>query len=95
VYRLADGWQNNILTEDGSIRLDAATTVAPPSSYRVVDPAQLIFIGHQQGELRRLAGAFPPDDGGIDLPAIPVVGEPPYAHGFLYPLMIQRAQAAE
>jgi hypothetical protein len=94
VYRLVDGWQNRILTDDGNVRLDAATTVAPPSSYRVVDPAKVIFIGHQQGELTRFAGAFPPNDGPVELPATTAIGEPPYAHGFLYPLLIVRGEGS-
>jgi hypothetical protein len=58
VYRLTEGWQSRILADDGRVRLDAASTLAPPSSYQMVDPAKVILVGYQDGSPRRISDRF-------------------------------------
>ena len=85
-YRLAEGWQERISTDDGKLRLDAATTLAPPGTYGVVDPSRAIFVGYRDGRLGRVSDEFLP---GVGYPSPPPEeGEPPFPHGFLYDLMV-------
>lgn len=91
VYRLAEGWQERISTDGGKLRLDEATTLAPPGTYAVVDPSRVIFVRYRDGLLGRVSGEFPPGVG-TPLPPPPREGEPPFPHGFLYDLMVLPAE---
>jgi hypothetical protein len=87
VYRLIPGWQNNILTSEGYLRLDVTTTVAPPSLYKEVDPANVILIQNGDKPYRRNQNLVL--DGQViilkeqDLPILPAL-----PHGFLYPYLL-------
>lgn len=53
VYRLAENWQNHLVTEEGLFQINVLTSVAPPSLYGEFDPAQVIFIHTDSGRLVR------------------------------------------
>jgi hypothetical protein len=90
VYRLSPDWRDHILTQDGKLRLDGSTTVAPPSTYQTVNPQNAILLEPTDGGrwLREstvlIAGRQ------LILQASGPKGEPPYPHGFLYSLLIER-----
>jgi hypothetical protein len=51
VYRLTPEWETSILGEDGQIRLDAVTTVAPPSLYGYFPIERVILIDTENDEV--------------------------------------------
>jgi len=53
VFRLAPGWEEHIVAEDGTFTLDAVTTVAPPSLYQTVASERAILIEAGEGGLIR------------------------------------------
>jgi hypothetical protein len=93
IYRLVENWRERISTGDGRVRLDAATTMAPPGTYATVDADKVILVRYRDGRLQREAAPFTPDSSG---PPLPVAGggEPPYPHGLLYDLMVAPAGRA-
>jgi hypothetical protein len=56
VYRLVPGWEEYILTEDGRLRIDASTVIAPPSLYRTVASIDVILVDTESGEFTRRRG---------------------------------------
>jgi hypothetical protein len=55
VYRLQEGWQEEIVTEKGLFRLDAATVSAPPSYYEDVSAQDVVLVESETGSLIRAA----------------------------------------
>ncbi len=56
VYRLRTGWQDNIVTAEGTFRLDGTTVTAPPSLYGDSSPGEVVLIDTGTGRLERVAG---------------------------------------
>lgn len=88
VYRLTPDWAEHILTPEGDFRLDLATTVAPPSTYGSIPPADVILLASTSEGWARLGG--PMMIGGQEVAIRPIAspGEPPYPHAFLYTYLI-------
>lgn len=88
VYRLAEGWQQTILTSENKLALNGVTTVAPPSLYGNVDPANVILVQWADGRLVRSPASL--KVGGqvlaLKAPTAPVVSTLP--HGFLYDYLV-------
>lgn len=93
VYRLAPGWQRNILTSGGLLILNAATTVAPPSNYRTVEPGNTIMLVWSGSEWTRQTAPLEVSDSQVDLRALPTSVLQEYPEGFLYPLLIESSVA--
>lgn len=89
VYRLAENWQDGIVAEDGRLKLDAATTFAPPSTYREVDPSSTILIETTGGQLARRSTPLEVGGTTIVFKTTDSEGEPPYPPGFLYRYLIE------
>lgn len=53
VYRLVEGWEDRIIQENGEFGLTGATTIAPPSYYRTVEPSNVILLFSDDGVLSR------------------------------------------
>lgn len=87
VYRLVPHWEDNLVTDAGTFRLDYTTVTAPPSLYGEVTPENVIFLDSRSGQLARR-----------DLP-LPVGGQsfvlkpagdallPPLPRGLLFDLL--------
>ena len=54
VYRLVPGWEKWIVDTEGKFDLFNLTVMAPPSTYRAVDPSNVIFIDKEDGAMRRV-----------------------------------------
>ncbi len=88
VFRLAPGWQDAIVTEDGRFRLDATTVSAPPSLYRAVDSTSVILLTSGSGELGRLAAPLEVGGEAFSLQDAAAELRVHYAPGPLYALLI-------
>lgn len=53
VYRLVPHWEDNLVTDAGTFRLDYTTVTAPPSLYGEVTPENVIFLDSRSGQLAR------------------------------------------
>lgn len=53
VYRLVPHWEDNLVTDSGTFRLDFTTVTAPPSLYGEVAPENVIFLDSRSGQLTR------------------------------------------
>ncbi len=58
VFRLAEGWQERILTADGLFQINGLTTNAPPSDVSVVESSDIILLKMRGGHLVRDAGSL-------------------------------------
>jgi hypothetical protein len=89
VYRLTPDWKEQILTEKGLFRLDVLTTVAPPSLYGEFDPADIIFIENQDGQMgRRSSLDIQDQEISLKNPSSPLLET--FGKGFLYDFMIYK-----
>lgn len=87
VYRLEPGWDSRIGLPDGRLRLDASTTIAPPSLYADVDAKNVILIQAGDQPYRRTASLTLGDlTFGLKQWTLPFL--PSLPHGFLYPYLI-------
>jgi len=90
VYRLAEGWEGDILSEDKKFILNAVTAYTPPSTYADVDPNHIILISTEGGRLTRFGGPITIGDHVVDIKPLPsIYGEPSFERGFLYPYLIE------
>lgn len=93
VYRLAPGWQAHILADDGRVRVNAATTIAPPSNYVMVDPGNVVLLWWtgtgwaRQTKPLQLAASL------VTFRGLPATAPASYPPGFLYPLLIESRPA--
>jgi len=89
VYRLAEDWEDRILTTDGQMQLNAATTIAPPSLYRSVAPEEVILLAYVNGQLTRREAelVLPSLNVGLRQPGESVLALQP--KGILYDLMLE------
>jgi hypothetical protein len=88
VYRLAPGWEDRLLADDGSLRLEATTVLAPPSLYTTVDPRQVILLDSSGWGLTRRAGGLVLGGQAVELRDPPSVEPVPFDRGPLYPDLI-------
>ena len=86
VYRLIDGWERNIITNNEEIRVDNLTVVAPPSLYTNAVPANVIFI--QVGDIPLRSYDLEIDENVYDLKQQDDVTLSKIRQGFLYPYLI-------
>ena len=87
VYRLMLGWENRILSGDGSLTLDGGTVYAPGSLYQQVNPARAIFILNDNGQMQRAGGRLSFNGEALQVkPGGPAAGLP--VNEFLYPYVI-------
>ncbi|MBM2844542.1 MAG: hypothetical protein HW404_2379 [Anaerolineales bacterium] len=95
VFRMVPGWRERVLTEDGSLRLDASTTFSPPSTYGEFDPRNAILIVGGPAGLARLNEFIAGGTRSVRLKPSEGIGEPPYPKAFLYSLMIDDPGATD
>jgi hypothetical protein len=95
VFRMVPGWRERVLTEDGSLRLDASTTFSPPSTYGEFDPGNAILIVAGPAGLARLNEFIAGGTRSVRLKPSEGIGEPPYPKAFLYSLMIDDPGATD
>ncbi len=88
VYRLAPDWQANLVQADGSIRLDAATVVAPPSLYGSAESREVIFLESGGGSLRRIGHELVVNGTPVPIRGLPQGQPPAFTSGFLYALLV-------
>jgi hypothetical protein len=84
VYRLAPGWEANLVTEDGQFRLDGSTVVAPPSLYDTVNSRRVESLETSGGELRRVGGELVVNGTAHPIRALPQGVSAQFEAGFLY-----------
>jgi hypothetical protein len=89
VFRLAPGWQDAIVPEDGRFRLDATTVSAPPSLYRAVDSTSVILLTSANGQLARQPGPLLIGDDAFGLQAPAAELQRQLAPGPVYALLIE------
>lgn len=88
VYRLTEGWMDNILLEDGRIRVDGTTTIAPPSTYTEVSASNVLFL--RWTESGTLSPFKPIESPGLNQLLSPSVHPVPCSPDILYPMLIQK-----
>ena len=89
VYRLSEGWEGRILSEEKQFDLNAATSFTPPSTYAVIDPNHVILISTEGGKLARLGGSIKIGGQAVTIKPLPSeFGEPLYERGFLYQYLV-------
>jgi len=84
LFRLAPGWEANLVNGDEQFRLDGSTVVAPPSLYGTVDGRQVVFLETSGGTLRRVGGEMIVDGAAFSIRELPQGPQPTFAPGFLY-----------
>jgi hypothetical protein len=90
VYRLAENWQNHLVTDDGNFQINVLTSVAPPSLYGQFAPAQVIFIHTDSGRLVRRDTPLPLGDQQFALKSQGQDNLSALETGFLYALMFEK-----
>jgi hypothetical protein len=92
LFRLAPGWEANLVTAHGRFQLDGSTVVAPPSLYQEVDSRQVIFLETVGGALRRVGGEMVVNGIGYPIRDMPQAVQPGFAPGILFPDLIRPAE---
>ncbi|MCJ7707659.1 MAG: hypothetical protein MUO38_08595, partial [Anaerolineales bacterium] len=95
VYRLAPGWEANLVTEDGQFRLDGSTVVAPPSLYDTVDSRQVMFLETGEGELLRVGGELVVNGTAHPIRALSQGASTHFEAGFLYRYLLGNGAGGE
>jgi hypothetical protein len=87
--RLAENWEERILARDGMVVVNPVTTYSPESVWGVERRSNTILIETSGGQLRRSAGPVQSRGRTDWLRPVPKeLGEPPFAHGFLYRYLV-------
>ena len=95
LYRLIPGWQNNLVHEGLGIKLDANTTIAPKSLFKIVKSTDIIFLQVQSGRLTRRLEPLDIDNMEYAVRQVSTLGRPPFQQGILFDWMIQEGSEQE
>jgi len=84
VYRLMAGWESNLVTEAGRLRLDSSTVLAPPSLYTEVPSSRAIVLHSDTGRLSRLECALVVGGQSVGIRGLREASWPEFEPGPLY-----------
>ncbi len=92
VFRLEPGWEKNLVNDQGLFKLDASTTMAPPSLYTTAKSTDVILFDSGGRKLTRQTGPLTIDGKTYPLKAPSAQSNPGFKKGFLYDYLIDTSQ---
>jgi hypothetical protein len=89
VFRLVPDWQKHIIAEGGQFQLNAATTFAPPSTFKDVHNSNVVLIETSTGQPARRTEPLVLDGVEYPLKKMVTIDLPRFKHGYLFDFLIQ------
>jgi hypothetical protein len=89
LYRLNPGWQNNLIQDGFTLKLDENTTLAPPTLFKTVESTDVIFLQVRSDRLSRRLEPLDIDDLEYPVKQSSGLGEPPFEKGILFDVIIR------
>jgi hypothetical protein len=88
LYRLISGWQNNLIQDGFTLKLDENTTLSPPTLHRTVESTDIIFLQVRSDRLTRRLEPLDIDNLEFPVKQASSFGEPPFEKGILFDVII-------